>query len=219
MTNILKTNYTIYRLFDYDTGHYVGPEFSCIKEFFKFHHTANVIPHCRGDWQYVEKLKPTNIVSIPDFNWRTRRIYFKTIEYPLRVDGIFLGRYAIKNEYGETFDGPDELYRMAKREGLRLFPRSSRPDYKWNDPIIFPPKNNVNKYKPETWSWYFRGVKTANEIRQNNGHVNEYGESIVRGRRRKSNIPTSWDDLPNSRRHTRRSWKHNTKRRHQWMEK
>lgn len=97
-------------------------------------------------------------------------------------------------------------------------------------------KGNPNKVKQhwihtqEFWSglWFtprewwdcegggFRTVKTTNERRQNVAHADEYGESMVRGNRRKHNLPCSWSDRGCAAYGQRFNWKVNSKRRHQW---
>ena len=207
------TNYTIYRLFDFETGLYVGPEFSSIRDFFTHHikHTFyEKFPDSTRDWGIMEFLDPSY-----------RRVFREMMHigyynHPTKRRGIFQGRYAIRDAYDRNYPHPDELYRLAhpvKRYRYRWY------DYGWTEPLIHLPKNNKNKLKSETWSWFYRGVRTSNEIRQNNAHVNEHGQNMVRAKRRGFNIPSSWDDKPNSRWDTRKNWKHNSKRRHQWKHK
>lgn len=61
----------------------------------------------------------------------------------------------------------------------------------------------------------FRSVNTKNEQTANSAHMDEYGQEMVRGKRRK--LPTAWDDVQSSYWGCRRSWKHHSKRRKQWM--
>lgn len=77
----------------------------------------------------------------------------------------------------------------------------------------------------DPWVWwtndemgYFRAPKTRNEQRQNVGHIDEYGEDMVRGKRRGYNLPDSYSDRDISQRRSFRSWKTNSKRRKQWKE-
>lgn len=63
----------------------------------------------------------------------------------------------------------------------------------------------------------FRPLKTHNENRQTCGHIADYGHEIVRGRRRK--LITAWDDIPNDRSNSRASWKHHSKRPHQYRDR
>lgn len=65
----------------------------------------------------------------------------------------------------------------------------------------------------------YRTIRTTNERRQTSGHVSEYGESIVRGRRRGKNLADAWDDYLNHSTNSASSWKHNSRRRHQWKVK
>lgn len=68
-------------------------------------------------------------------------------------------------------------------------------------------------------SSYFRKVNTKNEMTQNLAHENEYGQEFIRGRRRGRNLPNSWDDVHSSYWGCRRSWKHHSKRKSQWVPK
>lgn len=61
---------------------------------------------------------------------------------------------------------------------------------------------------------YFRRPKTLNEIRKNKADIKEYGECLVRGKRR--NIPDAWEDLPKDHPRLGKSWKQK-KIRKQWM--
>lgn len=64
---------------------------------------------------------------------------------------------------------------------------------------------------------YFRAIRTTNEQRQNTGHIDEYGEGLVRGRRRC--LPSCYDDHYNGMWDTEDSWKHHSKRTKQWKPK
>lgn len=63
------------------------------------------------------------------------------------------------------------------------------------------------------------GPKTQKERRQTYGHIDEYGESIVRGARRPYHLPDSYDDRADSLCNSEKSWKHHSKRRKQWIPK
>ena len=96
-------------------------------------------------------------------------------------------------------------------------------------------KDNVNKLKmhysvvpnPDWWSeydemWcssYHRRIKTTQEHRMNEAHMSEYGDEMVRGKRRYRQLPNSWDDVPTGIWDGRKCWKHNSKRRKQWVPK
>lgn len=62
-----------------------------------------------------------------------------------------------------------------------------------------------------------RRPNTTQEIRMAEAHMDEYGENIVRGSRRPHSLPSSWSDLPISSWKSEKSWKHNSKRRKQWI--
>ena len=65
--------------------------------------------------------------------------------------------------------------------------------------------------------WY-RHVHTRNELRYNELHRKEYRNEfqVVRGRRSRKNLPTTWSELSADLYDRRKSWKHNSKRRNQW---
>ena len=206
------TDYTIYRLFDYDTGSYIGPEISNVKDFFNYHLVENNsfnLGESDIRWSMMGFLKPV-------YRWKFEKYWHharNVLEVRPSKPGMFNNRYAIKNEYGKNYENPDELYRSTRpvRKIYRGIYGINCDD--WN---IHPPKNNINRMKTEWWSWHYRSVKTMNEIRQNHAHENEYGSGLVRPARTGYSLPSDWDDLPNSRWHTHKSWKHNSKRRHQW---
>lgn len=79
--------------------------------------------------------------------------------------------------------------------------------------------NEMSLY-PCEFLGYHASVSTTNEIRLLEGIVNEYEREypgLVRGKRK--NLPTSWDDQAISAYATHKSWKHNSKRKKQWVPK
>jgi hypothetical protein len=66
---------------------------------------------------------------------------------------------------------------------------------------------------------YYRVPQTRNEMAQNAGHEDEYGEWMVRGRRRGKNLPNSYSDRPRAIREAENSWKHHSRRKKQWVPK
>lgn len=68
------------------------------------------------------------------------------------------------------------------------------------------------------WS-YYRHPRTHGEIKQACAHADEYGEQIVRAKRRYNNVPDAWDEYRSDVCRTEKSWKHNSKRRKQWVPK
>ncbi len=63
---------------------------------------------------------------------------------------------------------------------------------------------------------YYRRPRTMSERKAACGHIDEYGEVLVRAKRNHKNLPNSYDDLPSDIYGTMKSWKHNSKRRKQW---
>lgn len=69
----------------------------------------------------------------------------------------------------------------------------------------------------DTICYHFRSVRTNQERKWNKAHCEEYGEHLVRGRRR--TIPDAWEDLPNASWGHRHSWKKHSRRKYQWKPK
>lgn len=206
------TDYTIYRLFNFETGHYIGGEFKHIRDFFDYHIEHTFPPNVSGKYRMLKFLDPRIIFLCGE-------PYFAD-NYHTSHSGRFGDHYAIKDAYGASYLEPQDLYHLAYDTKLMYhFNMGWFYNYEWSDPMLFKPKRNENKLKREYWSWVYRGMRTSNEIRQNDGHVNEYGAEIVRGSRRGYNLPNSRDDHRNSNWGTRKSWKHNSKRPHQWKNK
>src|SRR5690606_2359359 len=63
----------------------------------------------------------------------------------------------------------------------------------------------------------YRKVKTFSEAKATCGHQVDYGEDIVRAKRGYKTIPNSWDDISTGIYKKQYSWKHNSKRRKQWI--
>lgn len=63
----------------------------------------------------------------------------------------------------------------------------------------------------------FRKIKTFSEARETCGHQSDYGENIIRAKRGYKTIPSSWDDVSSGLWKKQYSWKHNSKRRKQWI--
>lgn len=198
--------YTVYHLFDYDTGLYVGPEFTCPKEFMEYHFATHMGQYA---WWFSRALESNlwgdKIPFVPN-------LYHHS--YPVRP--LLYGRYTIKDEYGVNFRNPWDVYYAAVDAGFGG-PRKRRSWEEENIPIA--PKHNINKLKcKDEWDFHRRNVQTQNERRQNDSHMLDYGRGIVRATRRY--LPDMWWDEPRCGAYnTRKSWKHNSKRPHQWLQK
>ena len=76
------------------------------------------------------------------------------------------------------------------------------------DYTVFPNlKNHIFKIK----------IKTKQELSISCLHSIELIEYNVKIRRKKSSIPTSYDDIKTSVLNTKKSWKNNSKRKNQWF--
>lgn len=66
---------------------------------------------------------------------------------------------------------------------------------------------------------YYRPVRSHSEMKYACAHAQEYGDEMVRAKRRYKNLPNSYDDYKSDVWDTQKSWKHNSKRRKQWVPK
>lgn len=139
-------------------------------------------------------------------------------------------RYQILNHFNEVISYND-LHELYGARRINYWIRHQRRAKK--SPDIRYKSGNPNKIKRGYYTgyWfeddnkyeadfitggYFRSFYTMNERRQNAAHVDDYGIEVVRGRRRGRNLPDSWDDYKNSSWGSVKSWKHHSKRRHQY---
>lgn len=138
-------------------------------------------------------------------------------------------RFAIKTEFGDVIDNED-LPRARRNWNFCERRAKKKQDVRYK-------KGNPDKIKRGYycygWWWEdrdyyefpyiaygsYRRIRTMNEKRQNAYHVDDYGDSAVRGRRRGHNLPDSWDDPMSGVHYTIKSWKHHSKRRKQWKQK
>lgn len=121
-------------------------------------------------------------------------------------------RIRIANYHGNK-GWETRLEQYAMHDKRMVIVKGSGDKIKSNSERLADTKAEDTEYSRRVWG-YFRTPKTAQERRKNVGHIDEYGESFVRGRRR--NLPDAWDDIANSRMDTERSWKHHSKRKKQW---
>jgi hypothetical protein len=151
-------------------------------------------------------------------------------------------RYELWNHFGKEV--PYSKYEEAYRKRYPRYRHRGWGGYwdghgnKKDDTVVRYEKNNTDKIKqgyfhaytydnsfqPDYVDWRiggcYRNIASTNERRQTCGHVAEHGDNITRGRRRGTNLPNAWDDeARNTSWDTASSWKHNSRRRHQWKVK
>jgi len=163
--------------------------------------------------------------------------YYDQRERGCRVDFC---KFMILDKFGEVvpkevvFSAHIEKYFAVRREKLRIAMEERTALYDKRLTLRVKRKGSANKIK-HSYSvvktkyaygsdrimmrliGYTRNVATLNEKKQNEAHCLEYGEVMVRARRR--NLPDSWSDIRISGRNCDTSWKHNSKRRKQWKAK
>lgn len=166
-----------------------------------------------------------------------------------RVDGVFrrtvldfikypAAKFVILNDLGdvvgkEEVDSCRKLNRPRKAERARMLWEKSQ--FRRNVRLVCSrgsPKKIKQTYRKfykgfgrwghdfsrVIWS-YYRHPRTHGEIKQACAHADEYGEQIVRAKRRYNNVPDAWDEYCSDVYRTEKSWKHNSKRRKQWVPK
>ena len=140
---------------------------------------------------------------------------------------VFVSRYIVKTEFGDDVEllpqyrryRPKEYYhRPLNVVFTKKNPNKIKKGYFDQGERIFWCDNEWHSY-PYISRRYYRRIRTQNERRQNTGVIADYGANAVRGRRRKRQLPSSWDDIPTHSWDLVKSWKHNSKRRHQWKVK
>lgn len=158
------------------------------------------------------------------FLTRPRKYTIKTYEatpFVILADGVIVDREtvqkAIQIRWRENHSNSKWESRWALREAL-------------NERLVKVKgcgnkiKTVCAKYMGDRGYWrsiggYYRSTKTQQERRVNDGHMNEYGTEMVRGKRRDRYLPNSWDDIQSSLGRAEMSWKHHSKRRKQWKAK
>lgn len=147
-------------------------------------------------------------------------------------------KYVILNDLGDivTAEDVDECcrYNRVWKSGRwsddwkqRDFEEGSRLVYvKGSSKKIKPAYHKVygghwywgHTFRNKIWS-YYRHPRTHGEKKQACAHADEYGDQIVRAARRYNNVPDAWDEYRSDVYATEKSWKHNSKRRKQWVPK
>lgn len=157
--------------------------------------------------------------------WETRRrVVYETHFYP-PADWVItndLGELVTKEEVNALNERRyrdwrrwDEWYELHGRRMTRVKGASDKVKLSCEKVKSYFRDGDV--YYSDRCSGNYRGIQTTNERRQNEAHTDEYGEWIVRGRRRV--LPTCYDDHRVSIHEASRSWKHHSKRRKQWKAK
>lgn len=151
---------------------------------------------------------------------------------------ILKNRWCITNQWRDVVDP-----KIIDATGPRYVPKNYSFYYHRYDAVrkgLVKKKNDglkiktvwayTNRWSPYLKEWCFKkavrnkGFATLQERRANVGcmhedFINEYGTVFVRGKRRKSYLPTTWDKTRLNRDKCFKSWKHNSKRGKQWKPK
>jgi len=140
------------------------------------------------------------------------KLYRRTYSYRYLLNEKICGKINCK-EHNEgydqarvVYDHNGNLYTPDRLIGLyRKWRQRRTMKNRWSR------RNGVKK---GSWGGY-RGVRTLQERKWANAWDDEELAPKVRGRRSACNIPDSWDDIQV---HSDKSWKTQTKRKHQWKE-
>ncbi len=134
------------------------------------------------------------------------------------IEDVFAANQANSKPYRYRFRGPDFGKNLVKvkndfkkiKNSYRTYARTWRS---WH----YTPDSEFYYSNAETR--YYRHPQTQREARIACGHADEYGLRAVRPKRNHTNLPDTYDDLQSCVYNTRKSWKHNSKRRKQWIPK
>lgn len=186
----------IYRLFDYVTGHYVGDEFDNASKFFEYHFYNT-------------------------FNTSARNIAdsLRSVSQPIHViEHYIFGRFQIKDELGETYKTPIDIWIKAISDGVSFIKYKDWSSYhnnftyRWDRPLSAP-KKNINKIKHQFYNTrYYRNPRIKQELTANS----EADSKFIRGKRKNLHLYTRsyWHSIKSY----DKSWKHNSRRKKQWKE-
>jgi hypothetical protein len=221
-----------YRVYDKDKAVFVK-EFDTVEEAVKFVNDQPLVHPQQPRLSYTLKLEPEYryTVYLGIIFDSTARFGYRRETQPAYAPAA---RWVILNEFGDIVS-KEEVEDIRRRNYRRRYWRGEDPRYIATWERLVSVKGDAKKVKTnfvaredprdngqsrsfsfKVWG-YDRHIRTTNEIRTNEGHINEYGEEFVRGRRRK--IPTAWEDIRSGRWDKRKSWKDSTKRRKQWVPK
>lgn len=231
-----------YRVYDKKNGK-VCKEFDCIDSALAFINSQPVVSRHQQRLSYTLKLEPqgsvTNRIHI---GYGDARPSYLNAKYRTEYEFFPPANWVILTDLGDVLSTDEVDSLRSQRRYRNNYWRDEDPRYHAMWEGLISVKGDAKKVKTnyaaheDTYlyrRWYRdvensrdfsfniwgndRYIRTTNEIRQNEAHADEYGEQMVRGRRRC--LPTSWDDRNSGRWDRRKSWKDSTKRRKQWVPK
>lgn len=192
------------------------------------YHSPNLLENDRN----LKKLEFKRLIRTEvDYNVEVtgERHWYTTRPYPRRreiYEFVYCFGFYIETELGDLIDTkniPRSRYSRKNRE------YEEKLDEKISFNLI-KRNNNVNRIKDSYQTAYShysgyayplhsgnRTIKTFQSLKYCENVCVEDGEPEFRGKRK--NLPHSWDDIQNDIYSTRKSWKHNSKRRKQWKVK
>lgn len=131
------------------------------------------------------------------YDWNDVRSYLR--EYTVFDDDFRIIDMRLYEKEILAYRRPKSSKRKYKSKALEYKYEKTKPEFR-NGPV---------PYVGHHWHYCYRHPKTFNEMKQN-GDV-EYRQYV---RKRRSHLPTSWDDIY---RDTPRCWKDQSKKKKQWM--
>lgn len=226
------TPYThTYRAFNKHTGATHG-NFDSIIDAVNF---AKAQPrrHKRQDcFSYTRKLEADKLYERTAYDYRRRSYFTRNIVESYRYPAA---DWVIVNDLGEVvekkeveavsrkpyrsrcWDAGDAWYMMQGKRLTRI--KGSGDKVKESCARVRDDHGHGDGYTNINRRGYHRCIGTSNEKRQTEGHMDEYGQNIVRGRRRSRVLPDYWVDRAISLARAETSWKHHSKRQKQWKPK
>ena len=211
-----------YRLYNRENHQFVG-------EFVTPHEALDYLRNRADRNNRFDKLSDKLTHWVEPFPYKTK---YGVTTYYYDVEG----RWALVNNLGDLVPAK-EAY-----EGYRPYRyRNNNTKYDYNCSRLVKTKDDGKKIKTNyarvmvpanSWGHWcreayydnpirgcYRQINTYNEVRANAAHADEYGDEMIRGRRRGRNLPNAYDDPMCSAWDAEWSWKHHSKRRKQWIPK
>lgn len=160
------------------------------------------INECFAKNYLIDSFKEASRYKIFFMSELMRRIFVKESDF-------YNNSCIVRDEFGSFITKKDVLHALKENRRIKALEKpwiSNRYNYRYRlDPVPY----TSRRYHFGTW---FKKPKTAQEMRWNIAH-----EEYVRGKRKKPNLPNSWDDNVRGDVRERKNWKR--RRKTQWKRK
>lgn len=145
-----------------------------------------------------------NLLLVDNFKGR---LLITNIEGRFQNTGDSPVLYMVRDEFGSTYSVNEimQAWYVHRKKSRSLWADFRKPKGQYRkDPV------------PYTHGWkgsWGKRIHTQQELRRNS-----YDQAYVRGKRRKGYLPDSWNGNSQDDHRRAKSWKHRSKRKHQWRD-